>query len=232
MFGRHRSFIMTTEERKEMQKKYDFCINDLKYALENVDKEYISWTMGNISPNNAKIIQAQNTQDKSQDDDITRKYCERVFAYELYHQFRKLMYSNDHYNDLFLNGEQQKDNSHFNELLKSFSKNKIIPDLILHRCCGSIDMGGQILYIEIKTKNNTAVCDDLQKLTDLTKTKLNFAYYVFIYVDGTFEELKKRIKGYHKQYDDMIHCICVKNKKACSKSMQELKKEIEDEENK
>lgn len=215
---------MNREELKKLQAYYNYCINDLKYALEHVSNDYIKWSINVINEN---ITEG----DEAQKENEALSYCERVFAYELYHQFRKLMCDNEQYSGLFFNGEQQKDNSHFKELLKSIERDKVIPDLILHQHMGTHEEGGQILYIEIKTVNNTNVYDDLKKLSDLTKTELNFVYYIFIYVDGTLEELKLKIKGQRKEreydeLDDSILCFCVKDNKAIFKSVEVIKNEI------
>ena len=178
--------IMKPEEKRRKQVKYKYCITDLKYALKHVNQKYIRWTVGKAA------------QENDPSSDTAKNYCERVFAYELYHQFRKLMCDNKRYDDLLLNGEQQKDNTHFKNLLNVINKEKIIPDLVLHENIGTHEDGGQILYVEIKTVNNDDVYSDLKKLSALTKTTLNFIFYIFVYVDGTLKDLKKKMEGSRK----------------------------------
>ena len=215
-----RASIMSSKEREEWRSYYDFCIRDLMFALEHVNQKYVRWTLG------------KTTKEDDSFDSTANNYCERVFAYELYHQFRRLMCDNDRYLSLLLNGEQQKDNSHFKHLLDVIKKEKIIPDLILHENMGTHEYGGQVLYVEIKTKDNENVFEDLSKLSGLAKTNLNFFYYVFIYVDGTKEGLIKKIMGDrvkrdYSKLDDEILCICIKEQKAECVSIKNLKKEIE-----
>jgi len=211
---------MSAEEKESGRSKYEFCIRDLNFALEHVNQSYVRWTLGKTAEEDDSYSSTANN------------YCERVFAYELYHQFRKIMCDNDKYQRLFFNGEQQKDNSHFKHLLDEINKEKVIPDLVLHENTGTSEYGGQILYIEIKTKHNNDVYSDLSKLSKLTKTNLNFYYYVFIYVDGTVEDLINKIiggrlkKDYTIIHDDIL-CICIKNQKAIPISIKEIKMEIE-----
>ena len=126
---------MTAEEKKKGRSEYAFCIRDLCFALEHITQKYVRWTLG-------KTTEEDNSYSKT-----ANNYCERVFAYELYHQFRKLMCDNDSYQSLFLNGEQQKDNSYFKKLLEVIKKKKIIPDLVVHENLGTHKYGGQVLYI-------------------------------------------------------------------------------------
>ena len=192
-------------------------------ALEHVNQKYIRWTVGRASQEDDPLSNTANN------------YCERVFAYELYHQFRKLMCDNEKYDHLFFNGEQQKDNSHFKHLLDVINKEKIIPDLVLHENIGTYENGGQVLYVEIKTVHNNNVYYDLKKLSDLTKSSLDFIFYIFVYVDGTIAELQDKVKGPRKkknydELDDDVLCICIKNNKADKIYVKEMKDNINKEE--
>ena len=215
----------------EKRKEFQYCIEDLMYALEHVDEKYVKWHMGqrkeggiteNLGEDEGNMLQSPK-----------ESYCERVFAYELYHQFRKLMCDNKRYNSLLFNGEQRKDETFYDDLFKELEGyDYVIPDLILHEALGNKDIhDGQILYIEIKTVNNENVFSDLKKLSELTKSPLNFYYYIFIYVDGTIKDLKDKVKGVKKkraynELDDNILCICVKNNKAFPISVRVLKEMI------
>ena len=220
--------ILCNMDMKELlrgRNEFKFCIDDLKYALEHVGSDYVNWTMINMDDKTEALGQDRENTDKKK---TKETYCERVFAYELYHQFRKLMCDDKRYWELLFNGEQRKDESFFKDLFKELEdRDYVIPDLILHKTLGSIDKhDGQILYIEIKTKNSD-VFSDLEKLTQLTRTTLNFYYYIFIYVDADLNELKKKIKGDRKKneyekIDDNILCFWVKEQKAGYKYIGEI----------
>lgn len=217
----------------EGKNKFKYCIDDLIYSLEHVNEKYVKWKMGKANEEE-KTIQAQEGLLKDKIDPKQREsYCERVFAYELYHQFRKLMCDNEKYSDLLFNGEQRKDESFFKDLFKELKDNDyVIPDLILHENLGNIEKhDGQVLYIEIKTINSDDVFLDLKKLSNLSLTALDFYYYIFIYVDGTIEDLMEKVEGVRKKHnynelEDDILCICVKNNKACHITIKELKERI------
>lgn len=208
--------------------KYKYCIRDLLYALEHVDNKYINWITGVPKCDNADGDNT-NPQKTNEETNKDKSYCERVFAYELYHQYRKLMADNHEYFDLTFVGEQQKDNTHFHNLLNTIQQNKITPDLILHQYMGTPNDGGQIMYIEIKTVKNGNYYSDLKKLSDLSNSQLHFFYYIFIYVDvswSDFIEQIKKDKEKIKQLDDLILCICLKDYKTTCKCLRKIKEKL------
>ena len=82
-------------------------VNDFIAALQEVDERYYTYTTT----------------------DGLKKYPERVFAYELYHQFRKIMeVKSSDYCGVYLNGEQTKSK----EVVPNLER--FAPDLVLHRC--------------------------------------------------------------------------------------------------
>ena len=187
-------------------------LEDIKTALNNVNSVYYSWY-------NHKISNSEYPSEECQ-----KAYCERVFAYELYHQIRRIMDANPapaRYEDVYLNGETIKDNKFFTdiyeglaELSPTFSDNtdsKRIPDLILHKDLGSTEAEGQIYLAEIKMKDNENALDDLEKLTLFGKSKLNFKFYIFIYAGKDIDELKEDLsKKDTSALSKDIVCICSK----------------------
>lgn len=135
------------------------------------------------------------------------KRAERVFAYELYHQFRKLMSEDCNY---YLNGEIWKDNKVF----KNSEVESCYPDLVLHGSLGCIDDGTQYFLCEIKMADNPQLLNDLDKLTNLSNTLLKFKNYIFLCVGLNKEQLLRKIdfrfkKKLKKKYNPKIVCICV-----------------------
>ena len=94
---------------------------------------------------------------------------------------------------------------------------------MLHKNIGTIDKDGQIYLVEIKMGENTNALDDLEKLTLLTKSELNFHFYIFVYVDKSIDELKEMIL--HKGVDVFsknIVCICLEGNNAICTTLGEL----------
>jgi hypothetical protein len=121
------------------------------------------------------------------------QYVERVFAYELYYQFRTIIHNNpSRYGNLMLNGETRK-----NELKKTLiNKNYIFPDMVLHKDQKDKSEENQILFIEIKTSKNVTVDDDIDKLYTSVTDCLNFQNAVYICVNSDTGDLRKSIKAY------------------------------------
>jgi DNA mismatch repair ATPase MutS len=124
------------------------------------------------------------------------QFIERVFAYELYHQFRIIMDSFPQlYGHLVLNGEVRKNG--FNESI--ICKNHIYPDLVLHRNQTTKSKDSQKLFIEIKSKSfsNEQLENDFKKLLTAVSERLNFEEAVFISINlnpkDVLNELKKVI---------------------------------------
>ncbi len=154
-------------------------IKDLITSIIAVDQAYCKWDYN-------KTIQK----------------TERVFAYELYHQFKLLVKREDNilrYEDLRFDGEIGKKyfpdipnlETRFNVEQKDFS-----PDLVLHK--GQLDSNqlNQKLIVEIKTKANGSeeVVKDIIKL-NYSIIKLNFQFGVFISVNTLKSTLIQNLKS-------------------------------------
>lgn len=184
-------------------------LEDIKTALNKVNPIYFSWC-------NHKIVDNDSCSEELQQD-----YCERVFAYELYHQIRCVMYSNPIYQNVYLNGETIKRNKFFTDIFDTLplldskfhgdKKDKCVPDLVLHKDLGSIEKEGQIYLAEIKMAQNKQALDDLWKLTLLKSSKLEFTFYIFIYVGKDIEEFRSELSSIDisKLSLDIV-CICTK----------------------
>jgi hypothetical protein len=199
-------------------------LKDIKYALGKVESNYYRWYEHKIS---SEYPQAE---------EIQLCHCERVFAYELYHQIRKIMESTPspkRYEKVYLNGEAIKDDRFFINLYEGLSKvckdfnddkdNKRIPDLVLHKDMGGIEKEGQIYLAEIKMQGNNDALKDLFKLTCFEKSNLNFEFYIFIYVGKDVEELKQDLKMIDTtNLSKNIVCICTKYQQSTCNTLGEL----------
>ena len=164
--------------------KDDHCryIEDFLSALSHVDSFYYSYTTpkGDV------------------------KYPERVFAYEVYHQLRDIMKEKaDAYDDIYLNGEQQKSS----EVVDNLSK--CTPDLVLHRKIYDPDPDDQLWLCEIKMKGNSKAMSDLMKFHKMEL--LNFQCYIFLYAGVTFTEMVNEIGKTKIRLDHSIFkkTICI-----------------------
>lgn len=144
---------------------------------------------------------------KTSNDEKIIKRAERVYAYELYHQYRTLM-KKDNIKDCYLNGEIYKDANIFNAI----DGHNCYPDLVLHKAFDKIDEESQYFLCEIKMANNQNLINDLDKLTKLSQSKLNFNYYIFLCVGITKIKFMDKLKNKNiGDYDENIVCICVDN---------------------
>lgn len=185
----------------------DIYLNDLKNALENVSESYVLYNQKDQRGNNCI------------------KTEERIFAYELYHQFRKIMDDDNKYTNLYMSGEQVKNCNLFQGESLNGMKH-IIPDMVLHETIAE-NSGKQVFYVEIKMSNNQALLKDLYKLTKLKKeNKLHFKYYVFIVVGMNKCELCSKIYRRRKitHIDGDIICFCFKDRKVDMFPIKDMKK--------
>ena len=175
---------------------YDLCLNAerpyldmLMKASSNVDNIYMEYETYQVNGEELKSI---------------TKRAEKVFAYELYHQFRLLMPENCGY---FINGEIWKDK----KIINTERAKSCYPDLVLHGSLGCVDKETQYFLCEIKMSTNQNLLYDLEKLTDLSKSDLCFKSYIFLCVGKSKQELLNDIqKEYNpsKLYNGKIVCIC------------------------
>lgn len=136
------------------------------------------------------------------------KRAERVYAYELYHQYRSLM-KRDNIDDCYLNGEIYKSST----ILNNLDNSGYYPDLVLHKRYDSIESETQYFICEIKMKGNPYLIDDLDKLTKLSKKGFGFNYYIFLCVGISMLELSRQIQSSENNYNGEIVCICVNQSK-------------------
>lgn len=171
----------------------DDCIyiKDVLCALCNVSIKYVLYPY----------------EDEKKDGEDRYKYPERVFAYEFYHQYRKIMEENPNmYSGLYLNGEQQKSS----QIWKGLAK--ITPDLILHINIDKPDYDGegQKWLCEIKMLENTAVIDDLKKIKE-KESVLKFNDYIFMYIGSDMDNFKRVLNDADLRLNEVLCrtiCIC------------------------
>ena len=216
---------MGINSSKLLNDELNVYLEDLCSALEKVTPQYRKWVLYDTEPSSDTI-------------ETRESYCERVFAYELYHQLRLIMepcpgYVLERYKNLLLNGEQVKNDNFYKNLFGKLSEitdkfkkggnNKIVPDLVLHNKIGTIEENGQIYLVEIKMGENNNALDDLEKLTLLGKSELNSHFYIFVYVDKTINDLKKKIlhKGFEAFSPDIV-CICLEDNNATCTTLGDL----------
>lgn len=142
-----------------------------------------------------------NVKCKYVDTDVPHKRLERVFAYELYHQWSKqIAKMNKQYDNItdcyLLNGETVKDMSHFRI---DCSDVNTFPDMILHK---SIDRPiGQAIVCEIKrTSNfsNNGFEEDIKKLRQFVCEQQNeytFNFGVFVLVGNKIKAILEKMNS-------------------------------------
>lgn len=168
-------------------------LDDFIKALKNVGHEYYAH--------------------KYQEHNKTRKvltYMERVFAYEFYHQYRKIMERKPEiYSEegelLYLGGEQTKTES-----------GKCSPDLVLHGSFNSCDK--QEWVCEIKTCQNAQKFEDIPKLLNLS-SKFAFKNSIFLYIGSPKDKTKTLIESFKEELNkkvkrkDSEHIEIIKHKR-------------------
>lgn len=174
--------IVYSEESLNIDEHVEMLIR----ALSNVSDDYIGY-------------------DANKDDEKVIKYAERVFAYELYHQFRSLMDDNC---GCYLNAEIKKDS----KILEWEAKQDCYPDLVLHGSPIHIDPQTQYFLCEIKMDYNNLMLNDLDKLAKLFDSNLHFQHYISLFIGVSKEELKRKIENQIKErkLNDKTLCICRK----------------------
>lgn len=148
---------------------------DLAVAITRVETKFCSWTNRNLSTQS----------------------IERVFAYELYHQFRSLTSNNADYAELRIDGEitklapQNVDYCGCIEQINFNTNNYFSPDLVLHLSQTDSTYENQKLIIEIKTSTSTNVLNRHDATKDIIKLNhcikhLNYQAGVFISVNTDY----------------------------------------------
>lgn len=179
------------------------------------------------------ILKIRNEYYKYSKNDLSRgntgykEQLERVFAYELYHQWSLMLRKynrtiKEKTKRLVLNGEIDKE----------FDDTKYFPDLILHN--GQHDGYRQEIVVEIKREQSIRgrnIIDDLEKLSKLMRpNKLSynidgFNNGVFILTDGCVDDIKKQLKKYPTcNVNDNIYCVfCSKKGELQYTTIKEIK---------
>lgn len=169
---------------------------------------------------------------------VSAVWYERIFAYELYHQFRKLMEDNpteypnipeapnepgNSNKSIILSGEMYKNN-------RIYNRKKYSPDLVLHNPC---DMSAQRLLCEMKLKTNPFLLSDLKKIKKMYKG-LQFQCNIFLLIGADLDFLKRKIrvamyKQLEKQWLMSTICVCLHNdgKALDYATLEEIIQEIE-----
>jgi hypothetical protein len=167
-------------------------LDDILKALSNVRTEYMVYYSPDLNKGNKSYY----------------KYTERMFAYELYHQYRIIMQrKKKKYAGLYLNGEQQKSSQGWKGL------KKITPDIVLHGMIDKPDYSGfsQKWLCEIKMFTNPEIVKDLTKIKNKASI-LRFQDYFFIFVGGNDNDLKIECRNKHIKVNDVFNdtiCICI-----------------------
>lgn len=157
----------------------------IKTALEKMEKSYCK-----LSKLNYKYMD-----DVVRDPALENKYLERPFAYEFYHQLRKMMETGEiNFGGPIIQAEVDK------RYQKCFEDGKI-PDFLIH-VPSSCQKNANLAVIEFKlASNRDGVRNDLKKLVEFKKNKgLKYKYGIEVIIGNT-SSLSK-IKDY----------ICIFNK--------------------
>ena len=205
--------VKTVEKKgkayKGLKELCDENLQDLFKAILNVRSAYYTYSTKNFAINK-KDVQEQ---------------LERVFAYELYHQWSKRL--EEHHNwdtPLTINGE----------IGKRVEDALAYPDLVLHK--GQDQNDNQEIAVEIKRQvsiTETNVLSDLRKLSNLLKCgKLEygaapFKHAVFILTGGCVADILPFFKHQHfARIDNRILCVfCSGEGKLDYTTIEKLKKE-------
>ena len=176
-----------------MRKLTKDVIVAIKMALEMMDKEYCTLSQIDYSE-----IQADGSFKKHLSEE---KYLERPFAYEFYHQIRKLMAHGDvDFGEPIIQAEVDKRYQHC-------FKNGKIPDFIIHLPNSKQNLA----VIEFKLATNLSrFKSDLEKLIEFkTDELLKYNYGVEVII-GTSESLanaKELVKKLNKSEGEEIVII-------------------------
>lgn len=145
-------------------------------------------------------------------------YTERIFAYELYHQYRCIMSSDENkerYEGLFLNGEQTKTKEVVPDL------ERCAPDLVMHRERGADVPDGQLWLCEIKMAKSYNPLSDITKFHSMES--LRFKEHIFLFAGACKERLllyiKEKVESdeISPENDGNVICVCSSCKRVTDK---------------
>lgn len=154
-------------------------LNDIGEAIIRVEEAYCHWAYNN----------------GNQDQRI-----ERVFAYELYHQFRQLTYWKNNFQNLRFDGEIGKQ---LNDNIETcgvtlqnfdFGQRRFSPDLVLHLSQTDRQEINQKVIVELKSREvgDRELAKTILKLNHYIRI-LNFQYATLISVNTDFDELVEQL---------------------------------------
>lgn len=137
------------------------------------------------------------------------EHVERVFAYELYHQWSNLLTKEDGF---IINGEIGKQLEYFDQQSNIFlGRAEKYPDLVLHK--GQDEVDGNMIVCEIKRKKNeVGFLNDLLKLAIFTSNHNEqenkippYKCGIFVLVNSSQQEFLSAIKNdkikYKSEFD-------------------------------
>lgn len=150
-------------------------INSLKTALKNMDKKYYMLSRRYVTnlKNNPELLSLLNK----------NKYLERPFAYEFYHQLRKLTENGEV--DLgghFIQAEVDKKYQHYFESGK-------IPDFIIH--IPNTDQNLAVIEFKLASNPTNVILKDFEKLIEF-KQRLRYSYGVEVILGNKAEIAKQK----------------------------------------
>ena len=154
-------------------------IEAIKRALEKIDEKYCRLSLIDYGK-----IATEIGIEKDVEDIKKQKYLERPFAYEFYHQLRKLMESGEvKFGGPIVQAEVSK------AYQRVFEKPRITPDFLIHVPDARLK---NLAVIEFKLATNlTKIEHDFEKLVDFKKNvKVKYRYAIEVVIGNT-ESLKK-----------------------------------------
>jgi len=167
-----------------MENDFEYFMEQLKKAIYMIDEKYISISMYQLPD---------------------KRYRERVYCYELYHQLRKLLGDNYEY---MLDGELDKKT---HPIIMKYIGAKI-PDFVVHY---RSYMEHNLAIIEvkpIKSVNNSLskLKDDLDKIIDFIKIA-EYRYGIMLIYSNGIDEINGKIvetfKEMTKEYSENVFLI-------------------------
>lgn len=194
-----RNKLCMTQEDLKCWANEDDLFNEIERfleALSKVDQKYFFYKIED--PDLLKLVG---------NDMPTNTHLERVFAYELYHQWANILGPN---NQWTLNAEIEKNISLFYNCQEGEQQSKHkYPDLVLHKGQG---LNEQLIVCEIKRKlDKPHTLDDLDKLSKFTSGKGGLSRYkcgVFLLINNTVDDFIEKIQITNDELEsDKILCV-------------------------
>lgn len=122
---------------------HDEFLDSLFVAIKKVERKYILWDDTFLNDDNNMI-----------------SHVERVFAYELYHQWSKLREESEILKNFIINGKLSKD-------MYLDKSERIFPDMVLHG--GQGNNTENKIVIEIKRSANKHICEYIKDIANIKK---------------------------------------------------------------